>query len=273
MKNFILFYFILFLSCGNSKEEDFKIASIGKRIITKEEFENYLKIQLGPEPSRHIASVLSEMLDNYIIEEILFMEAKRLGIEGESKEVIISKLIEEVCSKIEKPKEEYIENWYKKNKDRFFVPQRYSFWKIFLTQRDLAQKVYNLAKKGEDFQKLAKEFSEGLDKEKGGLVGPLSLEDIPDEIASSILKLKKDEISPVLPVSGGFIIVKLKELLPAKELSFEEAKDIILSVLKEEMCQREKENLEKSLILKESIWIYQKNLVFSYSGQFPVYLQ
>ncbi len=273
MKNFILFYFILFISCGNSKEEELKIASIGKKIITKEEFENYLKIHLGSEPYRHTASVLSEMLDNYIVEEILFVEAKRLGIEEERREVAIGKLIEELCSKIEKPKEEYLENWYKKNKDNFLVPQRYTFWKIFLTQREIAEKVYNLAKKGEDFQKLAKEFSEGMDKEKGGLVGPLSLEDIPDEIASSLLKLRKDEISSILPVSGGFIIIKLKELLPAKELSFEEAKDIIFSILKEEMCQREKERLEKSLILKESIWIYQKNLVFTYSGQFPVYLQ
>lgn len=268
------FILIFLVACSKiDNEQPLKVASLGKEVITREEFENYLKINLGEDPYRHTPEVLSELLDNLIKEKLLYNEALKEGIEGSTQEEIINNFIQKICSSLEKPSEELIKKWYDAHQEEFKTPQEYYFWQIFISKREEAEKVYNLAKEGKDFQKLIQDYSESINKEKGGLLGPLSLEDIPEEIAMSLSKLKKGEISQLLPVSGGFMILKLKEVLPAKKLSYEESKGIILQYLKEEMCQKALEDFQKSLILKETLWIYQKNLLFSYCGQFPVYQQ
>lgn len=268
----IIILFIVLISCCKYKEDDQnKIASVGKEVITKDEFEKYLIENVGDDPYRHTAIVLSEFLDNYIKEKLLYNEAIRKGFSGKEKLESINNFIENICSKMEKPSEKLILEFYETNKEKFKTQNEYFFWEIFITDKEIAEKVYLKAKNGDDFQKLTMEFSENLNKEKGGIVGPLSIDDIPEEIALSLSKLKRNEISPLLPVSGGYMILKLKEMKPTRNLSFEESKGLILDYLKEEMCHNEIEKYQKSLILKETIWIYQKNLLFSYCGQFPLY--
>lgn len=272
MKRLIIIIF--FIACSKHNGEiSIKVASLGKDIVSREEFENYLKTHLGEDPYRHTPEVLSELLDNFIKEKLLYNEAQREGIEGKTQEEVINNLIQKMCSSLEKPPEEFIKKWYDSHQEMFKTKNEYYFWQIFISKKEEAEKVYNLAKEGKDFQKLIQEYSESINKEKGGLLGPLSLQDIPEEIALSLSKLKKGEISQLLPVSGGFMILKLKEVLPEKKLDYEESRGIILQYLKEEMCQKALEDFQKSLILKETIWIYQKNLLFSYCGQFPVYQQ
>lgn len=272
MKKLIIAIFILMVFCNrNEEEKPQKVASLGKDVIYREDFENHLKSNLGEDPYRHTPEVLSELLDNLIKEKLLYNYALKENIEGETQYEIINNLIENLCSKLEKPSEEYLKEWYDAHKEKFKTSNEYYFWQIFITKKEEAERVYKLAREEKDFQKLLQEYSETINKEKGGLLGPLSLEDIPEEIALSLSKLKKGEISQLLPVSGGFMILKLKDIFPSKQLSFEEAKGMILQYLKEEMCQKAIEDFQKSLILKETIWVYQKNLLFSYCGQFPVY--
>lgn len=268
----IVILFLLLISCSKFKEDDQKkVSSVGKEVITHEEFEKYLVENIGDDPYRHTAIVLSEFLDNYIKEKLLYNEAIKKGFEGREKIETINKFIENICSQIERPSEKLVLDFYETHKEKFKIQNEFYFWEIFITDKETAEKIYLRAKKGDDFQKLTMEFSENLNKERGGLVGPLSIDDIPEEIALSLSKLKKNEISPLLPVSGGYMILKLKEIKPARNLSFEEAKGLIYDYFKEEMCQNKVEEYQKFLILKEPIWIYQKNLPFSYCGQFPLY--
>lgn len=269
----ILILIIVLIACNKSEEEkEIKIASFGKEVVTKEKFEEFLKINLGEDPYRHTPQVLSELLDNYIIEKLLYHEALKENLKMDTQEETINSFIEKICSKLKEPPEETLREWYNSHREKFKTSNEYFFWEIFITDKEKAENVYSLLKKGSDFQKMVLEHSENFNKEKGGLLGPLSIEDIPEEIGLSLSKLKKGEISPLLPVSGGYMILKLKEVKPPKELSFEESKGIILDFLKNEMCQDEIEKIKKSLILKETIWVYQKNLLFSYCGQFPLYL-
>jgi peptidyl-prolyl cis-trans isomerase C len=270
----VFLLFIILISCQKAKEDKSNwVASLGKEAVTKEELDNYLKKNLGEDPYNHTTVVLSELLDNLLTEKLLYWEAKKEGFTGGSQEEVIKSYIETICNKIKEPPENAVKEWYIKNKEKFKTGAQYYFWEIFITDRNKAESIYSSLKKGDDFHKILQENSENLNKENGGLIGPLSIEDIPEEIALSLSKLKKGEISPLLPVSGGYMILKLKEILPPKEISFEEAKGVILEILKEEMCEKELEKIKKTLILKETIWVYQKNLLFSYCGQFPLYMQ
>lgn len=270
MKKVFVILLILISCQKNIEDGKTKLASIGNKIIKKEEFEDYLLKNLGKEPYKNTAVVLSELLDNFIKEKLLDEEAKRKGFEGEKAEERIKNFLMEICSKLEKPEEKHVYDWYLKNKDQFWSPTQYFFWQIFISDKKKAEEVYKKIKEGEDFLKLLNEYSESANKEKGGLIGPLSLEDLPEEIALGLSKLKKGEISQLLPVASGYMILKLKEIKKEGFLTYEEVKDKIYGYLKEELCEKERKRIEKELILKEQIWIYQKNLPFYYSGQFPV---
>ncbi|MEJ5165781.1 MAG: hypothetical protein WHV67_01990, partial [Thermoanaerobaculia bacterium] len=141
------FLIIFLVACTkNANEQPIKVASLGKEVITREEFENYLKINLGEDPYRHTPEVLSELLDNLIKEKLIYNEALKEGIKGSTQEEIINNFIQKICSSLEKPSEEFIKKWYDAHQEEFKTPQEYYFWQIFISKREEAEKVYNLAR-------------------------------------------------------------------------------------------------------------------------------
>lgn len=75
-----------------------------------------------------------------------------------------------------------------------------------------AESVLERAKAGEDFRKLAREFSDDATKERGGEFGLRSVERLPDLFVQAVTGLKTGELSPKLLRSGaGFHILKVVE--------------------------------------------------------------
>ena len=79
-----------------------------------------------------------------------------------------------------------------------------------------AKKIRDAAVRGEDFAKLAKENSEGPNKDKGGEM-LLSFDNrwfLPPQVREIIQKMKPGDISPVIDTQFGSYIVKLEGITP-----------------------------------------------------------
>lgn len=75
-----------------------------------------------------------------------------------------------------------------------------------------AEAALERAKAGEDFRKLAREFSDDATKERGGEFGLRSVERLPDLFVQAVAGLKTGELSPKLLRSGaGFHVLKVVE--------------------------------------------------------------
>lgn len=94
-----------------------------------------------------------------------------------------------------------------------------------------AQTALKRIKSGESFAGVARSECDGPLKEKGGDVGMLALDSLPEPLQAAIAKMRPGELSDVIESEHGFHIVKLIELAPGKEITIEDAAPQIRAVL------------------------------------------
>jgi peptidyl-prolyl cis-trans isomerase SurA len=80
---------------------------------------------------------------------------------------------------------------------------------------------------GEDFGKVAAEVSDSGSKANGGLIGPLPLSDLSDNLRKLLETMKPGEITQPLPTGKGFQILKIETLKTATPQPFEAVRDIV----------------------------------------------
>src|SRR5207244_7028543 len=80
---------------------------------------------------------------------------------------------------------------------------------------------------GESFEKVAADVSDSPSKANGGLIGPLSLNDIAPELRKLIEVMKPGDVSEVIRTPRGYQLLKLETLTQAQTLPFEQAREQI----------------------------------------------
>ena len=109
-----------------------------------------------------------------------------------------------------------------------------------------AEEVLKKIKAGDDFIKLAKEFSEDeASKTEGGMLGHLNPDSTLPEIATEMVKLNEGEASNIIQSPLGYHIIKLDEIIPSTLISFEESESDILNIL----MKRESQSLFKNYLI------------------------
>lgn len=81
--------------------------------------------------------------------------------------------------------------------------------------------------KGESFEKLVADASEAASKANGGLIGPISKNDLDASLKAVFAPLKTGDLTPVLRTSAGYQIYKVDSLTEPKVLGFTEAREQI----------------------------------------------
>ncbi len=95
------------------------------------------------------------------------------------------------------------------------------------------EKVMKRLKAGEDFAAVAKDASEDENtKNDGGDLGYLTKGQVTKSFEDAAFALKKDQISDIVETGAGYHIIKLTDKKDAKTISFDEAKNDIVSSLK-----------------------------------------
>jgi parvulin-like peptidyl-prolyl isomerase len=75
-------------------------------------------------------------------------------------------------------------------------------------ERARAEEAVRRAAGGEDFATLARAFSEDPSASRGGDLGVVRLADLAEPLRSVAAALRPGEVSPVVEVSGGFVVLK-----------------------------------------------------------------
>ena len=104
--------------------------------------------------------------------------------------------------------------------------------------RKRARRILTLAKKGGDFGKLARKYSEGPSASMGGDLGFFRRGDMVKEFSDTAFSLKEGEVSGLVLTQFGFHIIKTEKKEGGSLLSFEEAKDKIRTKLSDEAKDR-----------------------------------
>jgi peptidyl-prolyl cis-trans isomerase SurA len=93
--------------------------------------------------------------------------------------------------------------------------------------RARAEAVRTRATTGEDFERLVAEFSDSPSKTNGGLIGPISMNDVSPDVRKLIEPLKVGDVTPIVRAARGYQFFKLDSRTGADTLSFEQAREQI----------------------------------------------
>jgi peptidyl-prolyl cis-trans isomerase SurA len=80
---------------------------------------------------------------------------------------------------------------------------------------------------GESFEKLAAEISDSPSKANGGLIGPLSVNDISPDLRKLIEAMKPGDVGELVRTPRGYQILKLETMTPTQTMTLEQAREQI----------------------------------------------
>ncbi|MGD8470179.1 MAG: SurA N-terminal domain-containing protein [Desulfobacteraceae bacterium] len=138
---------------------------------------------------------------------------------------------------------EDIRDYYESNTEKFKEPKTVQARHILIkvdqnakpeaveSARQRAEDVLKLAKEGQDFAALARQYSEGPTKTKGGDLGTFRREAMVKPFADKAFSLKAGDISEPVRTRFGWHIIKVEKVNPAKTRSLDEARNEIEKTL------------------------------------------
>ncbi len=117
-----------------------------------------------------------------------------------------------------------IKKYYDEHKSEFVRPEKVYLSEIFVSTEgkkedelpvleQRAKNLYNRVKNGEDFNELAKRFSDGSTAKEGGDLGGegFGRTELSKEISDVVFKLNRGEITEVMRTQTGFLILKVEQ--------------------------------------------------------------
>ena len=171
--------------------------------------------------------------------------------------------------------DEELETYYRENFSTYSTPeQRQARHILFKTseedtvdtlgeQMDQAVKVLELARSGEDFAALAKQYSEGPTGPKGGDLGAVTRGRMARPFEDALFAMAEGEISEIVETEFGYHIIKLDKIIPAQTRTLEEVKSEITTRLQpqkaRELAYTKATEAYESIILAGSLDKYSQN--------------
>jgi parvulin-like peptidyl-prolyl isomerase len=248
------------------------VVTVGKNKVTLDEFKQRLTnfaSENGIKPGQMSKDMVMSNLDNLINTLLLLDEAKKDGItvttdevndeysqlrQGYTDEQFNKIFIEKLIDKklwLKELKEQLtikkllahhfsnvtvsqpeIESYYKKHKDTFSVPEMIQARQIELPSEVVAQQALNALQSGQSFSKTAQTYSIAPGAANGGDMGALSAGDLPKELAGILFTLPVGKISGIIKTQFGYQIFLVEKKIPAHNQSLNEAKNDIVTTLR-----------------------------------------
>lgn len=130
--------------------------------------------------------------------------------------------------------------YYKQNQDKFTGPVMHRLRIISFPIAEpgktkeaekKAKDILTMARKGEDFARLAREYSQGPNAQDGGDLGYLKAGEMDAAIENAAIGLKAGEVSDIIKTSTGFHIIQVVDRRKGEPRPIAEVDDEIRSVI------------------------------------------
>ncbi len=250
---YIILLCLFLLGCQAGKKEE-PVIIIGEDKIgiarLKKDFDEYKSIYTD----KNNPNILAAFISNFVEKEILKQEAKKLNIEVKKEEldkfitdnslsdkqlniaelVILREKIAFYISKEVKINNTELEEKIKNIPD--MEPEKIIFYQILVNNEETAYKAIKEIKEGIPFEEVAKKYSISPEGKRGGLIDYLNADELPQELLKILRQLKEGEVSKVVRSPYGFHILKLKEIISLKKLSYEERRIIAEKETRKELA-------------------------------------
>jgi peptidyl-prolyl cis-trans isomerase D len=142
--------------------------------------------------------------------------------------------------------EDDIQAYYEDHSDEFQIPQTVEARHILIklepdanaaaeaSAKERIEKVLKMARDGQDFAELAKQYSEDASKDKGGDLGSFTREQMVKPFADKAFSMKAGEISDPVRTQFGYHIIKVEKTTDASTKTLADVQSVIRAKLTNE---------------------------------------
>ncbi|PLT30839.1 peptidyl-prolyl cis-trans isomerase [Peribacillus deserti] len=243
----ILFFAANPFNALHSNAETEEVASVGKREITRQEWQAEMESRYGKEvledmvnqevihqaakkykvsvPNQDINREISSMKTMYGSYDANNTDDKQL-----KQQVQTNLLLTELLTKDAVIPDGEIERYYEQHKDTYALPDAYHVSHILVKTEEEAEKVIKELKDGANFSTLAMEKSiDEFSANQGGDLGFISVESdiIPGSYLKSARGLKTKHWSSPIKVDKGYAVIYLHDRVAGKTYTLKEVKNQI----------------------------------------------
>jgi len=241
------------------------VAIVGDEPITRLEFDErleeipaFFKAQYQTEEGKK--KLLDRMIDEILMtkeaeERKIYLKADvRKELEKQRRRILQGALYNEVVKKKIEVSDSEIKKYYQEHQEEYKLPAKANVRRLVVRERDKAEEILKLLKKGAPFDSLVREYSIAPDAKSGGLLANLTPDSKPRELAKVAFKLKEGQISPIIPLEDStFAIIKVEKKEPPRYKSLEDVKDQIVGILKREKEEKLWESFRQDLRKKYGV--------------------
>jgi peptidyl-prolyl cis-trans isomerase C len=260
----------------DAKMADFKHTVLEKLIETELLYQEGLKLKiddLNEQVDKEMAAIKKSFPDEDGFKKALAQQnMTEADLRGKvEKGVRIQTLLNEKVKKGITISDEDVQKFYDSNKDKMTQPESVKASHILIrvakdatpdqvaAARKKVDALLARAKKGEDFNKLAKENSEDPSaKTNGGDLGYFTQGQMVPEFEKAAFALKVGEISDVVRSPYGFHIIKCEDKKPERLIPLDEARENITKYLETTKFQAQLKKYIESLKAAADVQIAQK---------------
>lgn len=141
--------------------------------------------------------------------------------------LLIDKVIEQEVDSVIHVSDDDIKEYYDSHKKDFKLPLMVRARQIVVATEAEANSLRSRLRRGEDFAKIAKQFSLSPDAEQGGDLGIFAKGQMPKEFDKVVFRYRVGAISRVVRSPYGFHIFKVEDRIPPHTLSLKDAAEKI----------------------------------------------
>ncbi len=127
--------------------------------------------------------------------------------------------------------EELVKEYFEQHKKELDQPEKREVLQMVFLNEENAQKALEQVKSNADFNKIAEEL--GAENKSNPTLGTVSFDELAEGLADDVFELSVNE-TKVIQVADSWQVVLVKDIIPAKEANFDEAKADIEKILSEE---------------------------------------
>ncbi len=227
------------------QDMNISVAYTSMGIYSIKDFLHNLKISRRKPNYKNIDNVKA-YIQWHLIYKLLSAEAVRYNINIEPKikdeletikeTQIIQFLIKKDIEPYILPSDSELMVYYEKNLDRYTTPEQREVYEILVNDKDKANFIYNQLKKGNDFSKLARQYSKHWSKARGGAIGFIPKGRMPD-IDKVVFSTPIGKYSKPFSVRNGWAIVKVTSVKKSNVKPFEKVKNSINNAFRRDKTQ------------------------------------
>lgn len=163
-----------------------------------------------------------------------------------------------------------INEWYKKNINKYLIEEKRKYSIIQTKTKKEATLILSELNNGKSFSKIAKEKSiDPISSKKNGNIGWIEISSMPDEIKNANIN-KVNQVSGIIKFKNNFLIIKLTEIFPQQPKKINQVAEIIKNEIKYKKSLEIYHKLQKKVFNITNSNINKFNQVVEQSNIIPI---